>query len=186
MFKLIFKMLDCAALTCLVFIVNDKITIIILLTFITILNIAYFVKEKRNANRLNAWYEYSTSTDQNEVILHFTPMILIGYWADSSRLIKNRNDALTKLDEMGINRIVGKTMSLVKINQNEDIKASKDLEKWSLDGLKTLFTTVFMTVFNLRNICTLTVSRKLYLLVFKSPYKAFVYSFGSGAGVETG
>lgn len=180
-------MLDCAALICLAFIVNDKITIIILLTFVTILNIAYFVKEKRNVRRLNAWYEYSTGKDPHEVILHFTPMILIGYWADSSLLIKNRNDALIKLDEMGMNKIIGKTMSLVKINQAEEIEATEDLKKWSFDGLKTLFTTVFMTVFNLRNICTLTVSRKLYLLLFKSPYKAFMYSLEkSGASVETG
>ncbi|RUT38692.1 hypothetical protein EJP82_26845 [Paenibacillus anaericanus] len=173
--KLIFKFID-VALIVVIAKTTGYIEWFTLLSFVSVINLAYFIRSRQNSFRLNAWYEYTLNKSTQDVVLHFAPQVLVGYWANSHILLKNRMDALIKLQSIGFFQVSGKTMSLTKINKREGIQGAQQLNKWGREGLVTLISTVFMTLVNLRNICTLTVTRKLYLLIFKSPFMSYKYN----------
>jgi len=185
--KILFKVIDLSVLS-LLLITLDILDWMLLLVFVSIINTSYYVSTKKSSKRINWWYEFSISADrQDEVYLHFAPSILIGYWADSSLLKKYRSKALNDLKAKGYSRISGKTISLVKINESTNYSEAALLKKWSKEGIVTLISTIFITLANLRSIVTLTVSRKIYLLIFKHPYKYFIYGLSDhGAEKEAG
>lgn len=105
--------------------------------------------------------------------LHFSPSILIGYWASRKTLLEARERAMNKLASMGYDDIYGETVSLTKINSH--ISDSLVLKKWGKEGVLTIISTIFLTVFNLRNVLTLTLTRKVYNMLFSHQFIRFRY-----------
>ncbi|MNW33273.1 hypothetical protein D3C74_102330 [compost metagenome] len=149
----------------------DHVRVILLVLFVTVFNLLYFVNSKRSSKRLNRWYEYSINEERT--LLHFSPSILIGYWANRSTLLRSRKAAINKLTSLGYANIYGETISLTKING--DLSDLTMLEKWGKNGVLTLITTIFQTCFNLRNVFTLTVTRKIFNMICSHSFIRYRY-----------
>ncbi len=168
--KMLFKLLDLALyiiLLCLL----DRVLMILMVLFVAVFNLLYFVNSTRSTKRLNRWYEYSIK--DNRTLLHFSPSILIGYWADRNTLLRSRKAAINKLTSHGISDIYGETISLTKING--ELSDLMVLKKWSKNGVLTLITTIFQTCFNLRNVFTLTVTRKVFNMICSHSFVRYKY-----------
>ncbi|OAB30508.1 hypothetical protein PMSM_22715 [Paenibacillus macquariensis subsp. macquariensis] len=171
--KRIFKLLDISVWLLLISTIDIQIIFIILVT-LTIINGAYFIRTRRSSKRLNRFYEY-TLRAEGKIYLHFTPRILFGYWADSKTLTECRNNAISILQMKGYTEVRGETISLCKINDSQGYLVEEKLSKWSWNGIFTIMSTLILTCSNLRNICTLTIVRKIYLLIFRNTFNSYLY-----------
>ncbi|AJE54207.1 hypothetical protein RE92_24755 (plasmid) [Paenibacillus polymyxa] len=80
---------------------------------------------------------------------------------------------MIKLASKGYDDIYGETVSLTKINSH--ISESQILNKWGKEGILTIISTIFLTAFNLRNGLRLTLTRKVYNMLFSHQFIRFRY-----------
>lgn len=125
-------------------------------------------------NRLNHIYVYSVSNKKNEIELHYQPLFGIHY-LNSKDFLSIRNISIDYLSNHYPNHsIVGYTLTLNKINQkNNDFVLHSTFNKW-LNPFAIL-SSLFLTVFNLYNFRTFSLSKKIFSLLFINKFQKFVY-----------
>lgn len=151
--------------------VLDLSTIVSILVFLGLMNILYYCVSKLRSNRLNRFYEYTVKEDK--VFIHFSPIVLTGFWINSKQLLAYRRNALEELQKKGFNDVYGDTISLTSINHK--LPVYEKLDKWSKEGILTIITTLFASYGNIQNILKLSLTRKTVNLIFKYPYLRFKY-----------
>ena len=172
--KRLFKCLDISIWMILTSYMDIQIFLTIVVT-LTIINGAYFIRTRKSTKRLNSFYEYTISPD-GDIYIHFAPCILFGYWADSKMLTAYRKNAITILETKGHRIVRGETMSLCKINNSQGYTIDEKLNKWSWNGICTITSTLIITSANIRTLCTLTLTRKIFLLVFRNTFNRYLYT----------
>jgi hypothetical protein len=125
-------------------------------------------------NRLNYLYTFKYHKRLNKYELQYNPTFGF-HWINKRKFINLREDALYKLkNKFSSSYIVGITMTINNINIENEFKLIKvysNFHKFSY-----LLSNALLTFINLRNICTLTFTRKLFKMIFKNDLCEFLYA----------
>lgn len=141
----------------------------ILLYFITNQSISLLYK-----NRLNKLYTYKYHRKSNEYELQYNPPFGL-HWINKERFLSLRQDAINKLKlKFNHPNIIGITMTLNNINENSNYEQIYVYGKF----MRLLFIpqNSILTIINIRNIFSLSLSYKLCLITFKNNLVKYRYS----------
>lgn len=169
--KAIWKLCDLLIWAGLVYFLEFR-TILSIIIFLALMNVLYYCVSRLRSNRLNKFYEYTVKEDK--VFIHFSPIVLIGFWINSKQLLEYRRDALEELQKRGFHDVYGDTISLTSINHN--LPVYETMEKWSKEGMLTIITTLFASYGNIQNIMKLSLTQKTVNLLFKYPFLRYKYT----------
>lgn len=165
--KLLFKLVDLFIIILLLYFIKDFIYIITLsslIYFIMNITVSYLKK-----NRLNFLYTFIKNKDGYE--LQYNPPLGF-HWIVKKDLLKYRQEAISKLIQLyNADCIYGRTMTLHSMNENyKNIYTYSFKEKWL-----NITPTIMLTIINLSNLFTLTLTRKVYKMIFINSFSKYIY-----------
>ncbi len=148
----------------------------ILLVFI-ISSVIYFIVNESvsilKKNRLNRLYTFKYDKRKNEYELQYNPAFGF-HWINKQSFLKLRKDAISQLKQRFTNpTIIGITMTLNKININNNLNIIHTYSR--LIRVIAIIPNSILTITNLRNLFTFSLSYKLIRIIFLNKLHKFKY-----------
>lgn len=163
-----YKIIDVLIILTMVFFI--KVSFIMMVCSSIIYYIVGFLSSKISKNRLNYLYTFKKHAP-GKFELQYNPPFGF-HWIEKEKVISYREDAIFKLkNNYQADIIFGLTMTLHSLNTQY-----KDCEELSTkQKVSYLLPNMILTFINLRNLFTLSFTRKIYKMVFINKFVNYTY-----------